>query len=156
MADARSAARVPPPIVFVAALAAQRIITRHKPATGLSRAAAAALLASSGALAVSAVSALTRAGTEIGPGHPQRATSLVTDGPFARTRNPVYLALAGVLLSRAVAHRSVLALVPAVGFVAVLSRTQVPDEERALESLFKRKYRRYSRAVPRWAGFPGA
>ncbi len=79
---------------------------------------------------------------------------LVTEGPFRVSRNPVYLALAGILVANAVLRRSIVALGAVAGFVAVLDRTQVPAEEQALSKTFKREYEKYRASTPRWIGRP--
>ncbi|WEG07551.1 isoprenylcysteine carboxylmethyltransferase family protein [Microbacterium horticulturae] len=147
---------VPPPIVLIGAAGVQTLLTRKRESTAGSRVAAATVAAGSGALAVWAVAALRRHGTTLTPEHPERTTRLVTDGPFAYSRNPVYLALTGLLVAHAVLKRSFAALVPAAGFLAVVDRTQVPREERALRSRFGRRFVKYRRSVPRWLGEPEA
>jgi protein-S-isoprenylcysteine O-methyltransferase Ste14 len=101
-------------------------------------------------LGLAAVGALERRGTLIDPRHPGKSTALVTDGPFARTRNPMYLSLTILLLAHAVHRRSLRAVLPVVGFVTTLNRTQIPREEHALRGRFGRKYRRYAQQTPRW------
>lgn len=99
---------------------------------------------------------LRRHGTTISPEHPERTRRLVTDGPFALTRNPAYLALTGVLVAHAVLRRSLPALLSAAAFAAVIDRAQIPHEERALQARFGRKFTRYRHRVPRWLGAPEA
>lgn len=106
--------------------------------------------AASGMLAATAVTALARAHTAIGPEHPEHATTLVTGGPFRFTRNPIYLAMVGLLVSHAILRRSPLALAPAAGFVVLLDRTQITAEEHALRSRFAGVYDRYVGGTPRW------
>lgn len=77
---------------------------------------------------------------------------LVTTGPNAFTRNPMYLGLALFLTSYALFRRSLLAFVPIAGVIAVIDRTQIPAEEAALERKFGAAYRDYVRRVPRWVG----
>jgi protein-S-isoprenylcysteine O-methyltransferase Ste14 len=145
---------VPPPIVLIGAAGVQKLIMRKREATTGSRVAAGTIALGSAALAVWAVATLRRHGTTLTPEHPEHTTHLVTDGPFAYTRNPVYLALTGLLVAHAVHRRSFAALLPAVGFAAVVDRTQVPREERALASRFGKRFTKYRRAVPRWLGEP--
>src|SRR6266566_4054379 len=52
------------------------------------------LFVSAGVLAHAAHNAMKRAGTNIFPTQP--ALALVSDGPFRRTRNPLYIAAVGV------------------------------------------------------------
>ncbi len=117
---------------------------------------AALIAGASAALAGSAVAALRRHDTILTPEHPERTRRLVTDGPFARTRNPVYLALTGLLVAHAVYRRSLAALLPALAFATVIDRTQVAREEQALQARFGARFTRYRRRVPRWIGAPEA
>ncbi len=77
---------------------------------------------------------------------------LVTDGPFAHTRNPMYVGLTGILLGHAAARRSHVALLPIAGFLAVVDRLQISAEERALSATFGAEYDAYRARVPRWFG----
>jgi protein-S-isoprenylcysteine O-methyltransferase Ste14 len=102
-------------------------------------------------LIVSAVCEFARLGTTVNPMRPGRASALVTTGVFARTRNPVYLGFAGLMVAHALARRSLKALAPVGVFVWALDRRQIPAEEAALARRFGRRYTRYRRRVPRWA-----
>lgn len=79
---------------------------------------------------------------------------LVTDGPLAHTRNPMYL---GVVAS--VAGVALLAGSPAAGGYAVLllavyHAVVVLVEEPKLRGAFGREYDRYRERVPRWLPSP--
>lgn len=145
---------VPPVLWFALAATAQWGLSRGRRPTPASAAAAAALAGAAAALAQPAVASFRRRGTTVNPQHPERAAELVTTGVFGLTRNPMYLALAALLLAHAAARRSVSALLPAAGFVAVLDRTQVPAEEAALADLFGDAHLQYRARVPRWLGLP--
>jgi hypothetical protein len=75
-------------------------------------------------------------------------TRLSTHGPYAFTRNPLYLGslLIGIGVSIATAHALIMALT--VTFFAVLYTRTVRDEEHLLEGLYGDRYRAYRRAVP--------
>jgi len=146
--------RIPPPGWFAAAACAQVLLTRGARPTGRSLLATALLITGGGITAIAAVAALRRHGTTVTPEHPEQATVLVTDGPFAFTRNPIYLGFAAALVAHAVLRRSPVALLPAAAFVAVIDRAQIPAEERALRERFGQRYEQYSQAVPRWIGLP--
>lgn len=139
---------------MAAAFGAQLAITRHCTPTARSRFFAAVIAAGSAALAACAVVTLRSHGTEISPEHPERTTHLVTDGPYARTRNPIYLALVGLLAAHAVYRRSMAALAPAAGFAVAVDRAQIPREEHALQARFGKRYTKYRKTVPRWWGVP--
>ena len=93
--------------------------------------------------------------TTVDPVRVERAQHLVVDGPNRLTRNPMYLGLAGVLLSHAIARRSPSAVIPLVGFVWLIDRYQIPAEEAALEARFGQAYLDYKEAVPSWLGARG-
>lgn len=77
-------------------------------------------------------------------------TALVTDGPFARSRNPIYVAMALALVGVAVALGSVWALGGPLAFVWVLDRSVVPWEEERLTAAFGEAYAAYRARVRRW------
>ena len=91
-----------------------------------------------------------RSGTTVQPFRPDRASTLVTTGANAVTRNPMYVGMAGLLVAHAVRRGSWPALLPAVGFVALIDRWQVEFEEEALRGKFGADYDAYCAAVPRW------
>lgn len=100
----------------------------------------------------SALQRFRSSGTTVDPLRPERATALVASGPFALTRNPMYVGMAGLLVAHAVLRGAVVALVPAAAFVAVIDRVQIPPEESAMEGIFGDEYRAYRDRVPRWLG----
>jgi protein-S-isoprenylcysteine O-methyltransferase Ste14 len=102
----------------------------------------------SGALAWSAQTALRRAGTNISPNQPTLA--LVNDGPYRRTRNPLYLAGLGVFLGVACFVNGMAPFVLFVPLVALLHWGIVRREERYLDAKFGEAYRAYQRRVRRW------
>lgn len=107
------------------------------------------IVAISGLVTVSAGRrALQRGKTNISPSLP--ATTLVTDGVFAYTRNPLYvggsLALCGIALLFDL-DWMLLLMLPAF---ALLHYAVVLREERYLERKFGDAYRRYRISVPRY------
>jgi protein-S-isoprenylcysteine O-methyltransferase Ste14 len=101
-------------------------------------------------VAGTAVSRFRRTGTTLEPFRPDRASVLVTSGANAITRNPMYVGLAGLLLAHAVWRGSWSALLPLVGFVVFIDRTQIQAEETALHERFGAAYRAYQATTPRW------
>jgi protein-S-isoprenylcysteine O-methyltransferase Ste14 len=146
----RAATAVPPAALVAAAAGAQALLARGaRPSPGsLALATPAAVLA--GALLGDAVLRFRRARTTVDPTAPGSATHLVVTGANRVSRNPMYAGMAAALLAHAVARRSWAALVPAAGFVAVLSAGQIAAEEAALADRFGEEYARYRAAVPRW------
>jgi protein-S-isoprenylcysteine O-methyltransferase Ste14 len=114
--------------------------------TGVAIGLAAASIATAGA----ASRRFRRMGTTVLPFHPEEASALVTTGPNAVSRNPMYVGMSGLLVAHAVYRGSWAALAPAAAFVAIIDVYQVRFEEAALRERFGDVYDAYSRAVPRW------
>ncbi len=88
--------------------------------------------------------------TTVDPLHPEKATTLVTTGIYAYTRNPMYLGLLVVLIGVAVWLGNALAPVMLVIFVLYIARFQIVPEERVLHAKFGEDYAAYIRRVRRW------
>ena len=76
---------------------------------------------------------------------------LLVRGPYAFSRNPMYVAELVLWLGWALFYGS---LVVFTGFLALGAGLNlvVPREERALEARFGEAYRKYKATVPRWLG----
>ncbi|MCC7328678.1 MAG: isoprenylcysteine carboxylmethyltransferase family protein [Gammaproteobacteria bacterium] len=99
-------------------------------------------------LAATAAWALVRRRTTLNPfGTPSR---LVTDGPFRYTRNPVYLALACLLLGVATGLGSLAAFLVVPAFARAITAGFIRREEQALSAAFGPAYAEYCRRVGRW------
>jgi protein-S-isoprenylcysteine O-methyltransferase Ste14 len=88
------------------------------------------------------------AGTNIPPSLP--TTALVTDGIYARTRNPLYLSSTLIYCGLAVAAGSLWAIVLTVPMLWVINVGVIAREERYLERKFGEAYRAYKGRVRRW------
>ena len=89
-----------------------------------------------------------------GPGMSNPPTDLVTTGPYALTRNPMYLGHVVFLASLTLATRSPVALAYGAYSLQWFDRRAAEDEER-LHELFGDEYERYRRRVSRWLPTPG-
>jgi protein-S-isoprenylcysteine O-methyltransferase Ste14 len=144
---------VPPPLVAVAAAAAQRALTGPTARPTAGRAAlTTGIVMASGWMAGGTARLFRRHGTTVDPMHPERASTLVTTGPNSISRNPMYVGLAGLLTAHAAWRGSWAALVPIAGYVALVDRIQVEAEESALLEKFGAEYEAYRASVPRWIG----
>jgi protein-S-isoprenylcysteine O-methyltransferase Ste14 len=76
---------------------------------------------------------------------------LMTTGPYAYTRNPMYVAVLVLWLGWAILFGSVVVLLGIV-VLTVMIILVLPREERALERQFGETYRHYQARVPRWLG----
>ncbi|HWJ80739.1 MAG TPA: isoprenylcysteine carboxylmethyltransferase family protein [Nocardioides sp.] len=146
---------VPPPAYAVAGALVQRAVAPERRSGTFRKVAGAALaLGSLGVIAAADV-AFRRHHTTVNPFDPGRATSMVTSGPYGFTRNPMYVGMAGLLTAHAVGRGGWLTPLPVAAFVAVIDRTQIPAEERAMRANFGEEYDDYRAHVPRWLGRPG-
>lgn len=144
--------KVPPPVYVAVGLAAQNLLAPGRRPTIVRSVAAGLLVAGSVYVAGTAARAFKHKDTTFNPLEPERATAVVTDGPFRYTRNPMYVGMAGLLGAHAVLRGGWLPLVPVATFVAVIDRTQIPAEERAMAWSFGEAYDSYRSTTPRWLG----
>lgn len=94
--------------------------------------------------------AFRRARTTINPLRPGKASSLVAEGVYRVTRNPMYVGMALLLCGGAVLLAHPAAVLGPVGFVAYITRFQILPEERVLAGKFGEDYVRYCAQVRRW------
>lgn len=141
--------RVPPLAWVAGATVAQNFIAGPR-SRGSARGVGGLALAGSLALIGWAVATFRRHNTTVDPLEPERASQLVTDGPFRLSRNPMYVAMAGVLVANAASRRSLVALMPAAGLVALMDATQIEVEERAMRARFGTDWDDYAAVTPRW------
>lgn len=100
------------------------------------------------ALLVVAGGLFSRAGTGVVPFRDVKV--LVTHGIYARTRNPMYLAMALVLAGVAVTVGALSALIVPPLFIAIVDWRYVRPEEILLHALFGDDYADYCARVGRW------
>ena len=81
---------------------------------------------------------------------PSASSALVTSGIYRRTRNPMYLGQALVLLGAMVYLQNLIALLVVPLFLVYITRLQILPEERALMARFPEAYAQYRHRVPRW------
>ncbi|ARN80082.1 methyltransferase family protein [Methylocystis bryophila] len=78
------------------------------------------------------------------------ATSLVTGGAFAFSRNPIYLAMAAAVVAIAALANSLWFLLLAGPTALALQKIAIEPEERYLERKFGSEYLNYKVRVRRW------
>ena len=147
--------RFPPPLLFVAGVVAGYGLHRLQPLAlyGSSLRAFALgfgwiLVAGAAAFMFWAMLTFRAARTAILPF--RAASALVRTGPYARTRNPMYVGMTGVYLGTTVLIDSVwpLLLLPLV--LLAVRRLVIDREERYLRSAFGAEYDAYCRRISRW------
>ena len=154
MTDAADVA-IKPPFLFLGALVLGCLLSLVIPlGPGLGRPNTLALMAGFGfvlaglGLAVASVRSFRAAGTSVVPGEP--STALVVTGPYAVTRNPIYVGFVLAYFGLAILLTSVWVLLLLIPVLIVLQRGVVEREEAYLERKFGDAYRRYQARVPRW------
>lgn len=146
---------IKPPLLFLGALAMGCLLSlvvpigpRFASPNGLALTVGLILVAVGLAIAVFSVRVFWRAGTNVVPGQP--STALVTAGPYAVTRNPIYIGFMLVYFGLAIMLTSVWVLLLIVPVAIILQRGVVAPEEAYLESKFGDAFSRYKARVPRW------
>lgn len=82
-----------------------------------------------------------------------RPVFLMTGGPYALSRNPMYIGELALWLGLAVLYGSPVVLIGFAVWIVVMRRLAV-QEELGLETAYGDLYRRYKSHVPRWVGLP--
>ncbi len=141
-----------PPLLYGGTLAVGLILHFFVPVRPLpslpARLLGAVLLVGGGALVKWGVNSMRRAGTNVRPDQP--ATTIVVDGPFRFTRNPLYLGLTGLYAGVALLVDALWPLVLLVPLLVIVKWGVIHREERYLEAKFGETYRLYKARVRRW------
>jgi protein-S-isoprenylcysteine O-methyltransferase Ste14 len=95
-----------------------------------------------------AIVTMTRAGTSVPTNQP--TTAIVEAGPYRFTRNPIYLAMAGLILGLAILLNTAWLLLMLAVFALVVHYRVIAREEAYLERKFGQQYRDYRARVRRW------
>lgn len=142
----------PPPLIYAGTLAAGLLLNRLRPTPflprGLSRALGLSLLAGGLLLGGSGFRTMRRAETEVDPRKP--TTTIVTEGPYRYTRNPLYVSMTLMYGGVAALANSLPPILLLPGVLHVMRRGVIEREERYLERKFGDEYLRYKGRVRRW------
>jgi protein-S-isoprenylcysteine O-methyltransferase Ste14 len=138
-----------PPVITLACLAGQIILYLMLPLqVNLSLLLGLMLLiASIGLIVMSFKELQNHETTYIPDGEPEQ---LVTSGPFAYSRNPIYLGMFGLLLATAFLMQSMSALLIPALFISIIQNTWIPHEEKKLEEKFAEDWSAYTEQTKRW------
>ena len=88
--------------------------------------------------------------TTVNPRDPEKTTTLVTNGIFSITRNPMYLGLFLSISSTILFFGSWFGIIILMFFIWYINKFQIIPEEEAMEKLFGNKYSEYRQKVRRW------
>jgi len=144
-----------PPLIYLGAIAAGILLGVayplpwiEGPLADILFAAGWLLVATGLVLDIAALRALNRASTTV---LPNRASEhLVISGPFAVTRNPIYLGNTILTAGIGLIAGSLWFLLFAVVAAFLTQKLTIESEERHLEARFGKKYRDYRHRVRRW------
>jgi protein-S-isoprenylcysteine O-methyltransferase Ste14 len=141
-----------PPLLFCGPLALGLLLHTMRPVTfvprALARVVGPALIAMALLIGASAFATLRRAGT---PPDPREATTtMVVEGPYRVTRNPIYLAFTLLYAGITVLVNALWAALLLPFVLAIMRRGVIDREERYLERRFGDDHLRYKARVRRW------
>lgn len=146
--------RIPPPVVALLGAALAWALAQFAPLGQFAipgQSATAIVLALAGALLVlSAMRLFVSAKTTINPIRIEEASSLVTTGPYAFTRNPMYLGLLMVVTGWSLSLGVWSALVAPPLFVMYINRFQIRAEEAVMRANFGSAFETYAAKTRRW------
>lgn len=146
--------KIPPPLVALIIAVTMWIARNVAPTLELSPAtrivAAGVVAVIGGYFSIAGTVAFRRARTTVNPLKPERASSLVTSGVYRITRNPMYVALALLLVAWGFYLSAPALLAGSALFVLYVTRFQIQPEERVLRRMFGNEYTSYTQRVRRW------
>ena len=90
------------------------------------------------------------AGTTVDPRIPDQSSSLVTNGVYRISRNPMYVGFLLMLVGWGVFLCNIVSFLLLPFFVMYMNRFQITPEERYMLEKFGHEYRQYAAAVRRW------
>jgi protein-S-isoprenylcysteine O-methyltransferase Ste14 len=147
-----------PPIIYVAAALLAVVMHRAAPLSWVDGPvrmvlAAAGLCGLCAGIALEITTALTfrRHRTTIWPN--RGATALITNGPFAKSRNPIYLGNTLLMFGAGLLFGMAWFLPLGLGAALLVQKLAIEREERHLEARFGDAWRAYAANTPRWLIF---
>lgn len=80
----------------------------------------------------------------------ETSSSLVTEGPYAKTRNPMYIGMFLLLLGIGVCFCNLFSMVAPFAFLLTIHLIFIPKEEKLMHEAFGNQYLEYKGKVKRW------
>ena len=102
------------------------------------------------AVFATAVSSFKRQNTTVNPISIEKASSLVVNGVFKYSRNPMYLGMLFILLGLTFKFNLIGGLFFTSIFMLFITIFQIKPEEIAMEKLFDQEWKNYTKNVRRW------
>ena len=148
------ALKVPPVTQVIIAATAMVGVSKVVPALKFSFSGSTALAVGLGVIGVGSgimgVAQFQKAQTTPNPQALEKVSSLVTDGIYQYSRNPMYVGLVLILLGWAFYLSHFLAFVLLPIFILYMTRFQIQPEERMMARKFGKTYQDYLNKVRRW------
>ncbi|MDN3399017.1 isoprenylcysteine carboxylmethyltransferase family protein [Psychrobacter sp. APC 3426] len=146
--------KVPPVAQVIVTAAAMYGVSKVAPALKFSLSGSTALAIGLGVIGLGSgimgVAQFKKAQTTPNPQALEKVSSLVTEGIYRYSRNPMYVGLVLVLLGWALYLSHLLAFVLLPVFMLYMTRFQIEPEERMMEQKFGKAYQSYLSRVRRW------
>lgn len=108
------------------------------------------LIACGGICLATSVGAFIRAKTTVNPMLPSEANRLVKTGLYRYSRNPMYLAMAAVLVGFSLLLQNAAAFTAPLLFVLAITYLQIIPEEQELARCFGKDFETYRKSTARW------
>jgi len=147
---------IPPPIQLIVTGAAMWGLDRLFPALRVvfdgQKTTASFLIVIGLAIEILAVAQFIRHRTTINPLNPDGTSTLVTDGLYRLSRNPMYAGMLILLIGWLIRLENAINILPLLGFILTMTVLQIRPEERAMRQKFGSEYEAYCARVPRWIG----
>ena len=146
--------KVPPVAQVIVTAATMYGVSKVAPALKFSLSGSTALAIGLGVIGLGSgimgVAQFKKAQTTPNPQALEKVSSLVTDGIYRYSRNPMYVGLVLILLGWALYLSHFLAFVLVPVFMFYMTRFQIQPEERMMERKFGKAYQSYLSRVRRW------
>lgn len=88
--------------------------------------------------------------TTVNPLTPSKTNTLVIEGLYRFSRNPMYLGMLLILIGWALWLGNIINIIPIFLFIWIINEAQIKPEEKALQELFGDDYDAYCKRVRRW------
>lgn len=88
--------------------------------------------------------------TTVNPLKPEKASSLVIEGIYKYSRNPMYLGMACYLIAWMAWLQNPSVVIAFILYIGYITHFQIKPEEAALETKFGEEFSRYQKSVRRW------
>jgi protein-S-isoprenylcysteine O-methyltransferase Ste14 len=80
----------------------------------------------------------------------EESNTLIDEGPFRFSRNPMYLGMASILFGISLILQSAAPFIISLLFIIIVDKNFIVVEEKALETKFGSKFIAYNRKVRKW------